>query len=113
SATGMVAPCGPYHFLKCSGSVHICHTSSTGASKLRSITTESWLVTSSVIGHRPFVVAVGVGGGSLPSGRSGPPRPVGIAPPTSKPRRAVRRRGRTAGIGRAALGRPDQRVPAP
>src|SRR5437764_6367223 len=40
-ATGMVAPSGPYHAAKCSGSVHICQMRSTGASKLRSITT-SW-----------------------------------------------------------------------
>src|SRR5256885_9832433 len=41
-ATGMVAPSGPYHAAKCSGSVHICQTRSTGASKLRSILTASW-----------------------------------------------------------------------
>src|SRR6266550_8677718 len=38
-ATGMVAPLGPYQNLKCSGTVHIGQMSSTGASKLRSITT--------------------------------------------------------------------------
>src|ERR1700704_4565670 len=48
-ATGMVAPSGPYHFLKCSGSVHICHMRPTGASKLRSITTASWEASLSVI----------------------------------------------------------------
>src|SRR5881394_1813481 len=40
-ATGTVAPPGPYHALKCSGSVHICQIRSAGASKLRSITTAS------------------------------------------------------------------------
>src|SRR5215475_11367873 len=40
-ATGTVAPSGPYHALKCSGSVHICQMRSGGASKLRSITTAS------------------------------------------------------------------------
>src|SRR6266508_2705448 len=48
-ATGMVAPSGPYHALKCSGSVHICQMRSTGASKLRSITTASWEPLFSVI----------------------------------------------------------------
>src|ERR1700704_3381027 len=47
-ATGMVAPSGPYHALKCWGSVHICQMRSTGASRLRSITT-SWEPSSSVI----------------------------------------------------------------
>src|SRR3546814_18133122 len=37
----MVAPSGPYQAAKCSGSVHICQTRSTGASKVRSITTAS------------------------------------------------------------------------
>src|SRR2546427_5354443 len=41
-ATGIVAPSGPSHAAKCSGSVHICQMRSTGASKLRSITTASW-----------------------------------------------------------------------
>src|SRR5262245_50194419 len=40
-ATGTVKPFGPYQFLKCSGSVHICHIKPTLASKVRSITTES------------------------------------------------------------------------
>src|SRR5213083_569570 len=40
-ATGTLAPSGPYHAAKCSGSVHICQMRCTGASKLRSITT-SW-----------------------------------------------------------------------
>src|SRR5205807_244455 len=44
-ATGMVAPLGPYHALKCSGSVHIFQMSSTGASKVRSITTASLSIT--------------------------------------------------------------------
>src|SRR5256885_14476418 len=48
-ATGMVAPSGPYHAAKCSGSVHICQMRSTGASKLRSILTVSWEVLSSAI----------------------------------------------------------------
>ena len=48
-ATGMVAPSGPYHALKCSGSVHICQMRPTGASKLRSITTASWELLLSVI----------------------------------------------------------------
>src|SRR3546814_5461779 len=37
----MVAPSGPYQASKCSGSVHICQTRSTGASKVRSFTTAS------------------------------------------------------------------------
>src|SRR5262245_33531166 len=37
----MDAPSGPYQCLKCSGSVHIFQTRSTGASKSRSITTAS------------------------------------------------------------------------
>src|SRR5438477_12485783 len=45
----MVAPSGPYHFLKCSGSVHICQMRSTGASKLRSILTASCESLSSAI----------------------------------------------------------------
>src|SRR6185437_3244805 len=48
-ATGTVAPSGPYHALKCSGLVHICQIRSTGASKLRSITTASCEALSSVI----------------------------------------------------------------
>src|SRR5438445_9643000 len=40
-ATGTVAPRGPYHAMKCSGSVHICQMRSAGASKLRSMTTAS------------------------------------------------------------------------
>src|SRR5262245_286086 len=40
-ATGTVKPLGPYQFLKCSGSVHICHIKLTLASKVRSTTTES------------------------------------------------------------------------
>src|SRR5438477_12817635 len=48
-ATGMVAPSGPYHAAKCSGSVHICQMRSTGASKLRSINTASWEPLLSVI----------------------------------------------------------------
>src|SRR2546423_11843723 len=48
-ATGMVAPAGPYHAAKCSGSVHICQMSSTGASKRRSIFTASWEVVLSAI----------------------------------------------------------------
>src|SRR4051812_5495756 len=40
-ATGMVAPAGPYHAAKCSGSVHIRQMRSTGAAKRRSITTAS------------------------------------------------------------------------
>src|SRR5438876_1884978 len=48
-ATGMVAPAGPYHAAKCSGSVHICQMRSTGASKLRSILTASWEPVLSVI----------------------------------------------------------------
>src|SRR5207247_10868278 len=48
-ATGIVAPSGPYHAAKCSGSVHICQMRSTGASKLRSILTASWEVLSSAI----------------------------------------------------------------
>ena len=39
-ATGIVAPVGPYQAAKWSGSVHICQTSFTGASKVRSIVTE-------------------------------------------------------------------------
>ncbi len=38
SATGMLAPFGPYHAANCSGSVHSAQTASTGASKIRSIT---------------------------------------------------------------------------
>src|SRR5882724_11858083 len=41
-ATGMLAPSGPYQAWKCWGSVHICQMRCTGASKVRSITTESW-----------------------------------------------------------------------
>ena len=41
SATGTVKPFGPYQFLKCWGSVHIFQMRSTGASKVRSITTAS------------------------------------------------------------------------
>src|SRR5439155_16985621 len=48
-ATGMVAPSGPYHLAKCSGSVHIRQTRSTGALRVRSITTASWVPLSSVI----------------------------------------------------------------
>src|SRR6266566_7539196 len=48
-ATGMMAPSGPYHALKCSGSIHICQMRSTGASKLRSITTASCEALPSVI----------------------------------------------------------------
>src|SRR5204863_4269499 len=48
-ATGTTAPSGPYHALKCSGSVHIRQMRSTGASKLRSITTASREALSSVI----------------------------------------------------------------
>src|SRR6266567_3170377 len=48
-ATGTVAPPGPYHALKWSGSVHIRQISSTGAAKLRSITTASWEALSSAI----------------------------------------------------------------
>jgi dihydrolipoamide dehydrogenase len=40
SATGMLAPFGPYHAANCSGSVHSAQTSSTGASKIRSITSD-------------------------------------------------------------------------
>src|SRR6516162_3142447 len=40
-ATGIAAPPGPYQALKCSGSVHICQTSASGASTMRSITTAS------------------------------------------------------------------------
>src|SRR5438093_161785 len=40
-ATGIVAPSGPYHAAKCSGSVHICQMRSAGASRLRSIRTVS------------------------------------------------------------------------
>ena len=42
SATGTVAPAGPYHALKLTGSVHIFHTRSIGASNTRSSTTDSW-----------------------------------------------------------------------
>src|SRR5262249_37288123 len=48
-ATGTVAPSGPYHALKCSGSVHICQMRSAGASKLRSITNASCDTSRSVI----------------------------------------------------------------
>src|SRR5207249_761034 len=48
-ATGMVAPSGPYHAAKCSGSVHICQMSSTGASKRRSTFTASWEVLSAIV----------------------------------------------------------------
>ena len=49
-AVGIVTPSGPYQTLKCSGLVHICHTISLGAARLRSITTASWAPGSSVIG---------------------------------------------------------------
>src|SRR5207249_2290401 len=48
-ATGIVAPSGPYHAAKCSGSVHIRQMRSTVASKLRSITTASRRPSLSVI----------------------------------------------------------------
>src|SRR2546429_7514467 len=48
-ATGIVAPSGPYHAAKCSGSVHICQMRSTEASKLRSILTASLEALSSAI----------------------------------------------------------------
>src|SRR6478672_10681173 len=48
-ATTTRAPAGPYQAAKCSGSVHSLHSSSTGAAKLRSITTASWATLSSVI----------------------------------------------------------------
>ena len=38
SATGMVAPPGPYHVANCSGSVHILQTWSAGALRFRTIT---------------------------------------------------------------------------
>src|SRR5262245_41183401 len=41
STTSTVAPSGPYHAAKRSGSVHICQMTATGASKIRSITTAS------------------------------------------------------------------------
>src|SRR5690242_3703440 len=40
-AAGTVAPAGPYQAAKCCGSVHNRQTTSTGASKIRSITTAS------------------------------------------------------------------------
>src|SRR6516162_2909522 len=48
-ATEMVAPFGPYQAAKCSGTVHICQMSSMGASKRRSITTESCVLFVSVM----------------------------------------------------------------
>src|SRR5262249_58541291 len=48
-ASGMAAPAGPYHAAKCSGSVHIRQTRSTGASTVRSITTAFSEPLSSVI----------------------------------------------------------------
>src|SRR5436190_23111879 len=45
----MAAPSGPYHALKCSGSVHIRQMRSGGASKLRSITAASREALPSVI----------------------------------------------------------------
>src|SRR6516225_1502600 len=48
-ATGTVAPSGPYHALKCSGSVHIRQMRSTGASRMRSITTASCGVSSAIV----------------------------------------------------------------
>src|SRR5262245_23341121 len=42
-ATGTWKPLGPYQFLKCSGSVHICQITSMLVLKVRSITTESSL----------------------------------------------------------------------
>ena len=48
-ATGTAAPSGPYHAAKCSASVHICQMRSTGASKLRSITTAFCASLASVI----------------------------------------------------------------
>src|SRR6516225_7977841 len=54
-ATGMVAPSGPYHALKCSGSVHIRHMRSTEASKLRSITTASRRPCSLIVPSCPWL----------------------------------------------------------
>jgi hypothetical protein len=46
--TTTLAPMGPYHAAKSSGSVHSLHNSSTGAGKLRSITTASGAILSPV-----------------------------------------------------------------
>src|SRR5215470_16156311 len=48
-ATTIVAPAGPYHAEKCSGSVHSLQSSSTGAGKQRSITTACSATSFSVI----------------------------------------------------------------
>src|SRR4051812_32688378 len=48
-ATGIRAPVGPYQDAKCSGSVHIRQTTGTGASKLRSITTAGFEVSSVIV----------------------------------------------------------------
>src|SRR5437868_1793007 len=48
-ATGRVAPVGPNHSLKRPGSVHIRQMRSTGASKVRSITSAAWECLGSVM----------------------------------------------------------------
>src|SRR5262249_21213957 len=62
SAMGTVKPCGPYQFLKCSGCVHICQMTSTGASKVRSITIAAFdmvrLLTVLLLGFQLSDVAV-------------------------------------------------------